>query len=354
LIELESLKSLKMRNILIILFSLISVIFIDNTDCKGQIPGTDLNWNTTATLNQSFLSTSLPDPNIWRYNCYGAYSNLHCDANPPCERQYYRTQNLIPSVSGLTLRAIKETFAGRIISYSPSDSIMCDGLPNYRSFDYTSGAITTNLTYSYGYYEAECKVPNGFGFWPAFWMHMNGKEIDVLEIPGQSSNPPVSFQTNVYGTDQSLNNSVSINTINLANSFHKFAVEWTPEQVVFYLDGIQVRSMTGPAGSLVPNEPMHSMFNLAVDPWQTPPVLDTADFVIKNFKHYTLKTAFSTTWSDIPSSSNDFKVYSSYNLANKTVTASNVTLRAVNSINMSVEFIVPLSVEFKAIITKSW
>ncbi|MDQ3073044.1 MAG: glycoside hydrolase family 16 protein, partial [Bacteroidota bacterium] len=37
---------------------------------------------------------------------------------------------------------------------------------------YTSGMISSHLSMSqqYGYFEVRCKIPKGYGLWPAFWM----------------------------------------------------------------------------------------------------------------------------------------------------------------------------------------
>jgi len=350
-----------MRKKLIILFNVIMVIFINITDGIGQIPTTDKNWNTTPVLNQSFFSNSLPDPTIWNYDVYGANTLLHCGANPICELQLYRYQNLFPSsdtTKGLTMKELNNPMSGKIFGYSPPDSTVCDGGKNYRNFNYISGSITTKIPYSYGYYQADIWVPKGKGLWPAFWLHAYGQEIDILEIPGAYSEETLKYQANVYGLTPSPEDSKDINTGDLSTGFHNFAIEWTPERVVFYFDKKPVRSVSGTGGSHVPNIPMKVMFNLAVSPWviPLPPNLTNNDLKIKNFKIYQLKTAFITPAPTIDNfNTYDYKVYLNYNIANKALLSGyNVTLRAATYIRIDSSFEVPEDAEFNAIITKSW
>jgi beta-glucanase (GH16 family) len=65
------------------------------------------------------------------------------------------------------------------------------------NFDYSTGEIWSKEAFGYGMYEARCKVENGKGLWPAFWIFgdpfMN--EIDFFEIYG---NQMYEINTNIY------------------------------------------------------------------------------------------------------------------------------------------------------------
>ncbi len=118
------------------------------------------------------------------------------------------------------------------------------------SKQYTSGKVNSNgkFTQSYGRWEARIKLPEGTGFWPAFWMlgTNNGcggwpscGEIDIIENrgrlamtsssamhgPGYSGNTPLAHSFNLPAASPSF-----------FADYHVFACEWDETQVKFYVD----------------------------------------------------------------------------------------------------------------------
>lgn len=147
---------------------------------------------------------------------------------------------------------------------------------NWQNF--TSGIMTTkgNFEQMYGYFEIRAKVPEGRGFLPAFWlMPASGKwppEIDVFEVLGQEPNK-------VYMTEHYLDSSGNpaehqkfFIGPNFSYDFHTYAVDWTPEKITWYVDGVERFSTT----QNVPHEPMFLLINLAVGGnWPGPPDAST-------------------------------------------------------------------------------
>ena len=69
---------------------------------------------------------------------------------------------------------------------------------------FTSGALTTEKSYRqlYGYFEANMKVSNVVGAWPAFWLYEgNGDEIDIMEVLGGRSTRRYMSVHRVVGVD---------------------------------------------------------------------------------------------------------------------------------------------------------
>ncbi|MGE5223987.1 MAG: family 16 glycosylhydrolase [Omnitrophica WOR_2 bacterium] len=140
--------------------------------------------------------------------------------------------------------------------------------------NFTSGIMTTQGTFKqlYGYFEIRAKVPKGRGFLPAFWlMPASGKwppEIDVFEILGQEPNK-------VYMTEHYLDSSGNqaeqqqfFVGPDFSKDFHTYAVDWTPDKITWYVDGVERFSTT----QNVPHEPMFLLVNLAVGGnWPGPP-----------------------------------------------------------------------------------
>ncbi|MGH3469087.1 MAG: lectin, partial [Thermocrispum sp.] len=103
---------------------------------------------------------------------------------------------------------------------------------------------------AYGRFEARIKVPRGQGIWPAFWMlgndigsnpWPNSGEIDIMENIGRE---PSNLYGTLHGPGYSGGSAISSrytlpNGQQFADAFHTFTVDWTPDSVTWYVDGIQ-------------------------------------------------------------------------------------------------------------------
>lgn len=112
--------------------------------------------------------------------------------------------------------------------------------------DIKSGRINTKgkIEFQYGYIKGLMKFSGNKGLWPAFWMLGNTNhwphcgEIDIMEVV--TWNPYACYGTlhgggycggNGYGN----NGNKKINEP-LANNYHKYAIEWTPNYINWFLD----------------------------------------------------------------------------------------------------------------------
>jgi beta-glucanase (GH16 family) len=146
----------------------------------------------------------------------------------------------------------------------------------------SSGAIDTKGKFqqAYGRFEARIKVAEGAGAWSAFWLmgDTNGQswptcgEIDIVEVVASSAK-------DAYGTIHSGNTSnasqntstggVYMNpTADMGDDFHVYAVEWSPNLIHFYVDGMLYQTDTPQsvtAGQLWPvDHPFYVILNLEV------------------------------------------------------------------------------------------
>jgi beta-glucanase (GH16 family) len=130
----------------------------------------------------------------------------------------------------------------------------------------TSGMMTTlgKFSQEYGRFEIRCRAPKGKGMWPAFWlMPAAGEwppEIDVLEILGHE--PKKVYMTHHYRDTQGKHQSHggSWSGPDFSTGFHEFAVEWSSQRIVWFVDGTE-RFRSEDA---VPKERMYLLLNLAV------------------------------------------------------------------------------------------
>lgn len=162
---------------------------------------------------------------------------------------------------------------------------------------YTSGRINTQgkHDFTYGIFEARVKVPEGQGYLPAFWMmpqneNLYGQwprcgEIDIMEVMGQQTNK--AYGTIHYGNPHNENQGTYILTEgSFSESYHTFAVEWLPGEIIWYVDGVETYrtsdwfSATAGQGKLTYpapfDQPFHVILNLAVGgSWVGNPVDET-------------------------------------------------------------------------------
>ena len=149
-----------------------------------------------------------------------------------------------------------------------------------RSNEYTSARIRSihKGDFTYGRMEARMKLSTGKGLWPAFWMMPTDDvyggwpqsgEIDIMESIG--STPNTVHGTLHYGdpypNNKSTGNKYLLPTGNFNDDFHIFAIEWEPNQIRWYVDGILYSTKTDQ--DLSPyrwpfDQRFHFILNLAV------------------------------------------------------------------------------------------
>lgn len=198
---------------------------------------------------------SAPDTNKWANDLgAGGWGNS--------ELEYYtaRTNNARIEGGQLVIEAKQENFSGS---------------------SYTSARLKTQgkVSWTYGRIEARMKIPFGQGIWPAFWMlgtnipsagWPNCGEIDIMENIGRE---PVIVHGTVHGPGYSGGNGIGLsnslpNSAAFSADFHVYAVEWTTNQIKWFVDGQQYFSVTPaslPGGATwVFNQPQFILLNLAV------------------------------------------------------------------------------------------
>lgn len=195
----------------------------------------DLVWSDEFTINGAvddakwFHQTQLPGANGGQFNG---------------ELEYYtdRVDNSFVSNDMLNIIAKKETYTS-----------------NGFTKDYTSARLNSKFSFKYGRIDVRAKVPLDQGTWPAIWLvgkNINEPggyfastygtvnwpgcgEIDMMEhgiFPSQN----VNYIQSTLHTPSSFGNSVNNGGIvasDLANSYHIYSMNWSPNQISFLLDG---------------------------------------------------------------------------------------------------------------------
>ncbi|PSL50326.1 glycosyl hydrolase family 16 [Chitinophaga niastensis] len=206
--------------------------------------------NVSALLwSDEFNTDGPPDPKKWGYDI-GTGDNGWGNA----EAQYYtnRPENVTVANGILKITAIKENYAGSA---------------------YTSTRMLTKdkFSFKYGKIEVSAKLPAGGGTWPAIWMLGSNittagwpacGEIDIMEHKGNVPNK-------IYGTLHHPNHSgangdgSTLMITNATTAFHKYAVDWSPTLIRFYVDDQLFYTFTN-TGSLPFNQHFFVIFNFAI------------------------------------------------------------------------------------------
>lgn len=215
-----------------------------------------------------------------------------CGGGGNDERQCYvvSPETLSVKDGALRLTAIKRKTRGLANPWAGPTGPMKTG-------DYASGKIVTQGKFSwrYGRVEARARVPGGQGVWPAIWMMPElslyggwprSGEIDILETVNLGAPCPPSgeacadgredrvfgtihFAADAAGTHKQV--SASAPLPDSPDGFHVYALEWSPEAIIWFLDGREYARATpsdwkrdGQPVSAAPfDQPFHLVINLA-------------------------------------------------------------------------------------------
>ncbi|MEU7026147.1 family 16 glycosylhydrolase [Streptomyces sp. NPDC046275] len=183
------------------------------------------------------------------------------------ERQYYTnsTRNAVHDGQGNLVITARRENPGNYTCW-------------YGRCEYTSARLNTagKFAQTYGTFEARMKMSRGQGMWPAFWMLGNdigsvgwpqSGEIDVMENVGFEPN---TVHGTIHGPGYSGSGGIGAPyTIGspFADAFHTFRVEWSPDRLVWKVDGVtyQTRTSADLGGrDWVFDHPFFLILNLAV------------------------------------------------------------------------------------------
>lgn len=244
-----------------IIFLITTTIFISSKDTVAEKvtpkqPGWHLVWNDEF----NGPGGSLPDSSKWIPEIGGDGWGNH--------QLEYDTKNQNAFLDG----------QGRLIieaRQNASSQYQCW----YGTCKYTSAHISTSTKFSftYGSVQARIKLPSGQGVWPAFWLlGVNNTtvgwpdcgEIDIMENVGKE---PATIHGTIHGpgySDQGLGDSYTLPTGKVSGDYHIYAVEWTPNSIRFFIDGINYFTVNKTAvethGAWVFDHPFYIILNDAI------------------------------------------------------------------------------------------
>jgi len=146
--------------------------------------------------------------------------------------------------------------------------------------DYTSAALHSKVRSGYGYYEVKAKPMNSAGS-SSFWFQQDETpgwktEIDVFEIGGKAKGFESKYHMtlHVFQTPKEKKHwqvhDAWVAPWRLADDYHVYGLDWTKEEVRFYVDGVLVRAVENthwhqPLLLIFDSEPMPNWFGMPDD-----------------------------------------------------------------------------------------
>lgn len=217
--------------------------YIDNVIIEEKNPVVIPEEDYTLVWEDQFSGETL-DLNKWRYET-GYVRNKELQEYVSSEENVYLDNG------DLVLKATKK---------DEPVTVTVDGQEH--KMYYNSGSIETfgHQDVLYGKIEMRAKLTNGKGFWPAFWTlgsewTSEGQleegtawpdcgEIDIMEAPVQNENG-INYDTHAtlhYGNGNDRPwfdgcEGVYTHNENLADDYHIYGINWTPEKIQWYFDG---------------------------------------------------------------------------------------------------------------------
>ncbi|MES2822279.1 MAG: family 16 glycosylhydrolase [Pseudomonadota bacterium] len=207
---------------------------------------------------------------------------------------------------------------------------------------YKGAEIYSSETHKYGRFVTRMQVAKGSGVLSTFFTYKEGseqsgafwEEIDV-EVFGK--NDAIEWQSNIIqGQPRKLTEEAHTASQSLGDAYHTYTVEWTPTYVAWFVDGVEIRRITGGefVTSLTHEQSMRfNIWSSTSEAWVgafNDAILPVYQF-INYFEYYSYDTttqAFTLLWRDDFDSLNT----SRWGLANWTFTENRVDFAPENAV----------------------
>lgn len=204
-----------------------------------------------------------------------SWSALERGGNWNGEDQAYDPANARVEDGNLILLSEEKTWTGPVNNPHHPDASL-----GTVTRDYVSAQVETKgkKSWLYGRFECRAKLSCTNGMLNAIWMCPKDNswppEIDIAEVLGHA--PWNLTVTNHYGTQENheMKSFEHVSYDELTTEYHIYAIEWEPNEIRWYLDGILV--FTSRQG--VPSKPMYFIMCPAIGPNWTGNPTDYTDY----------------------------------------------------------------------------
>lgn len=206
---------------------------------------------------------SLPDSSIWSSEDGDGSKTAAGGGWGNRERQYYT-----PALAKITADGAVQIDATTVgaNSYNCYYKAPCEWI--------SAKYITKNkLGFKYGRMEARIKGPVGAGTWGAFWMlgaDIDERrwpwcgEIDVTELVGKNPNLNYGYIHGLLSGGFGGRGATVVMPNGFADEYHTYAIDWLPDQIDWYVDGVKFGSQPKIDKDWVFDHEFYLIMNLAM------------------------------------------------------------------------------------------
>jgi beta-glucanase (GH16 family) len=138
-------------------------------------------------------------------------------------------------------------------------ALLVGNAPAHAAKAYKGAEVYTGKTYQYGRVEVRMRMIRGSGMLSTFFTYKNGSEQsgaqwEELDIEVLGKNDGKTWQSNlITGNPRKTSEQLYTQATSLADDYHTYQLEWTPEYVSWCLDGTEVRRTVGGQASDLKN-----------------------------------------------------------------------------------------------------
>lgn len=117
--------------------------------------------------------------------------------------------------------------------------------------NYKGGELYSAQSWKYGKMEMRMKMAKGSGILSTFFTYKNGSEIagtfwEEIDIEVFGKNNAQTFQSNIITNNpRKYSEQVHSPGFSMGDAYHTYTLEWTPNYVAWYIDGVEMRKSQG-------------------------------------------------------------------------------------------------------------
>ncbi len=117
------------------------------------------------------------------------------------------------------------------------------------AFAVQSAELFRTQAYFYGRFEARVRFAPGEGVVSSFFLWKDGSSSTTSwnELDFEKTNAVCKLQTNIWTGKGTQTPQVKTPSFDVCGDYHTYAFDWTPDYIAWYVDGAQIRKVTGPS-----------------------------------------------------------------------------------------------------------
>ncbi|PUA29912.1 MAG: hypothetical protein B0W54_05050 [Cellvibrio sp. 79] len=177
---------------------------------------------------------------------------------------------------------------------------------------YKGAEIYSAEATKYGRYVMRMRMAEGSGLLSTFFTYKNGSEVsgavwEEIDIEVLGKNDAYQMQSNIIvGAPRQTTEGLHTASQSLADDYHTYALEWTPDYVAWFIDGQQVRRINGSnfvTGLVNPQSMRFNIWASTSESWVgafNPSILPVYQFVnyMEYYAYNTNSKTFTLSWRD--------------------------------------------------------